>query len=272
VYPSLGEVTNVTIMVYIRSMRVESMQQSALGTTGIRVSRLSFGTAFMGPLSDCLSPQEGATLLLQALDQGVSTWDTSEDYGTHPHVACALRRIRREQVIVASKLREPGTTVGQVLDDLSTPYLDILFVHEVGVAGTNVAREMARSWQGEKRRGRVRAVGVSTHSVQVTRLAAEWPEVDVLMVPINATGVCTSDSSIEDGDVAQMLDATRLAWTAGKGIVTMKVMGCGSLADRPREAISFAARLPYVHSLCIGMRSWAEVQQNVELLALAQEN
>ncbi len=246
------------------------MQQVALGNTGLQVSRLSFGTAFMGPLSDHLSAHEGAALLLQALDRGISFWDTSEDYGTHPHVAYALRRIRREQVIVASKLRAPGSAVGQVLDELGTVYLDILFLHEVSLAQIDAAREMVCAWQGEKRRGSVRAVGVSTHSVQVTRMAAEWPEVDVLMVPINATGVCTSDSSIEDGDVDQMLDATRQAWTAGKGIVAMKVMGCGSLADRPGEAISFAARLPYVHSLCIGMQSWAEVQQNVELLALAQ--
>ena len=246
------------------------MRKVALGDTGIRVSRLSFGTAFMGPLSDHLSPQEGATLLLRALDQGISFWDTSEDYGTHPHVACALRRVRREQVTVASKLREPGTTVEQVLDELGTAYLDILFVHEVGLAGTDVARGMARAWQREKERGRVRAVGFATHSVHVTRLAAEWPEVDVLMVPINATGVCTLDSAIEDGDVEQMLDATRQAWKEKKGIVAMKVMGCGSLADHPGAAISFAARLPYVHSLCIGMRSWAEVQQNIELLALAQ--
>ncbi|GEM_PF-2215932 len=32
----------------------------------------------------------------------------------------------------------------------------------------------------------------------------------------------------------------------------MKVMGCGVLTVDPKAAISFAARLPYVHSLCIG--------------------
>jgi len=248
------------------------MRKVALGDTGIQVSRLSFGTAFMGPLSDQLSPQEGAALLLQALDQGISFWDTSDDYGTHPHVACALQSITRDEVTVSSKLREPGTTVEQVLDDLGTSYLDILFVHEVSLAGVDTSREMVRAWQGEKKRGRVHAVGISTHSVRVAQLVAAWPKVDVLMVPINATGVCTSDSSIEDGSVAQMLDATRQAWERKKGIVAMKVMGCGSLADHPGESISYVGRLPYVHSLCIGMRSQAEIQQNVELLVLAQED
>lgn len=246
------------------------MRTVALADTGIQVSRLSFGTAFIGPLSDHLSPQEGAALLLEALDQGISTWDTSDDYGTHPHVACALQHIAREEVTVCSKLREPGTTVEQLLDELGTSYLDILFVHEVTLTGADMSREMLRAWQDEKERGRVQAVGISTHSVRVVQLAAAWPEVEVLMVPINATGVCTSDSSIEDGNVEQMLDATRQAWGRGKGIVAMKVMGCGSLADHPEEAISYVARLPYVHSLCIGMRNQAEVQQNVELLAHVQ--
>jgi len=81
------------------------MRKVALGDTGIQVSRLSFGTAFMGPLSDHLSPQEGAALLLQVLDQGISFWDTSDDYGTHPHVACALQSITRDEVTVSSTLK-----------------------------------------------------------------------------------------------------------------------------------------------------------------------
>jgi hypothetical protein len=46
----------------------------------------------------------------------------------------------------------------------------------------------------------------------------------------------------------------------------MKVMGCGTFADDPQAAIAFVARLPYVHSLCIGMRSFTEIDENVELL------
>ena len=70
-----------------------------LGGSGLHVSRLAFGTAFMGPQSDRMSPQAGASLLLQALAQGVSFWDTADDYGTHVHVARALRQVPRERVV-----------------------------------------------------------------------------------------------------------------------------------------------------------------------------
>jgi aryl-alcohol dehydrogenase-like predicted oxidoreductase len=44
---------------------------------GVRVSRLSFGTVFMGPQSDDMSPEERVALLLHAFKQGVLFWDTS---------------------------------------------------------------------------------------------------------------------------------------------------------------------------------------------------
>ena len=58
------------------------------------------------------------------------------------------------------------------------------------------------------------------------------------------------------------------AWALGKGIVAMKVMGLGTLAHQPEEAIQHVARLPYVHSLCIGMRNRAEIEQNAQILGV----
>jgi predicted aldo/keto reductase-like oxidoreductase len=50
----------------------------------------------------------------------------------------------------------------------------------------------------------------------------------------------------------------------------MKVLGCGALSVDAKAAISFAARLPYVHSLCIGMRNLREIEDNIRLLSLAE--
>ncbi len=247
------------------------MQNVLLGNTGLTVSRLAFGTAYMGPLGDRLSPEEGAALLLQALDLGISFWDTSDDYGSHPHVAHALRQVPREQVVIASKTYEPAGALDRILTELGTDYLDILLVHCVGLSWVDAARESLQLWQRDKAQGRVRALGFSTHSAGVARLAAEWPEVEVLLVPINATGVCTPDSRIEDGDMEEMLAAARRAWQMGKGVLAMKVMGCGALAADPGAAFSFASRLPYIHSLCIGMRNLKDVQDNVRLLGLAEQ-
>jgi aryl-alcohol dehydrogenase-like predicted oxidoreductase len=244
------------------------MKSVLLGNTGLPISRLAFGTAPIGPLDARLAPEEGAVLLLQALDLGVSFWDTADDYGTHPHVAHALHQVRREQVVIASKTYEPAGAVERILGELGTGYLDVLFVHCVGLSWANAAREALNLWQQDKVQGRVRALGFSTHSARVARLAADWPEVGVLLAPISAAGISQPTPGIEDGSVEEMLAAMQRAWEMGKGVIAMKVMGCGTMAADPQAAISFAARLPYVHSLCIGMRNLREVQENVRLLRL----
>jgi len=237
-----------------------------LGNTGLRVSRLAFGTAYMGPQSDHLSPAEGAALLLHASQCGVTFWDTADDYGTHAHIATALHEIPRAKVVIASKTTDRIEGPERILRELSTDYVDILLVHEVNLSWADAARETLITWQGEKARGRARALGFATHSAQVAGLVADWPEVEVLMLPLNAKGVCTPGSPIEDGGIAEMLVAAERAWAVGKGIVAMKVMGCGTLAGDPVAAMDFAAHLPYVHSLCIGMRSARQVEENMALL------
>ncbi len=232
-----------------------------LGNTPIQVSRLSFGTAFMGSRCDRLSIEEGSDLLLFAHHLGITYWDTSEDYGTHPHIACALQHISRQQVVISSKLNLPAGPIDGLLEELGTSFVDILLVHDVSLDDADEALETLQSWQKEKRFGKVRAVGLSTHSAMVAELVCDRPEVEMLMVPINATGYCLPGKPIEGG-LERMKEAAQQARGAGKGIVAMKVMGFGTLAQQPKEAIDFVAKLPYVDSLCIGMRNQAEIEQN----------
>jgi aryl-alcohol dehydrogenase-like predicted oxidoreductase len=242
------------------------MRTVPLGRSDLRVSRLSFGTAWIGPRGLYMPPEEGAELLCQALNLGITFWDTSDDYGTHPHVARALAQVPRAEVVLCSKTTEPEGAVERILDELGTDYLDVLLIHCVGLSWIEPARQALQVLRPDREKGRLRALGFSTHSAAVARQAAAWPEVEVLMLPINQAGVCTRDSGFEDGGVEDMLAAAQAAWQAGKGVVAMKVYGCGTLAQDAPAALSFAAGLPYVHSLCIGMDSLEQIQSNVALV------
>src|SRR2546427_5280720 len=81
-----------------RAIRQVTKRRVRLGRTGLTVSTLCFGTGYMGG-----SVASGARLLTRAYDLGVTFWDSSDDYGTHPHVARALREVGRDGVIVATK-------------------------------------------------------------------------------------------------------------------------------------------------------------------------
>ena len=244
---------------------MKNLPSIQLGDTSIAVSRLSFGTVLMGPRGENLSPQDGADLLTHAYRRGINYWDTSEDYGTHPHIAQALRHISRQQVIISSKLNLPVKPIDDLLQELNTTYIDILLVHDVSLNDIDATKAALQSWQEEKSKSRLRAIGISTHSALVAKVMYKWPEVEVMMLPINMTGVCLPDQPIEGG-IELMKGIAEKAWTKGKAIIAMKVMGFGSYADRPKMAIAHVANLPYVHSLCIGMRSQAEIDQNVHIL------
>lgn len=241
------------------------MKHVVLGNSQVRVSRLSFGTAFMGHQSDNMSPSEGSDLLLYALERGVRFWDTSDDYGTHEHVANALSQVPRGEVVISTKTKSADASAGSLLRDLRTEYIDVLFAHDVDSGHLEEARGVLLARQEDRALGRIRALGLATHSAVVADIAGEWPEVDVLMLPINSTGYCVKGIQVEKG-VGAMMAAAEKAFGLGKGIVAMKVMGCGTLAGDPGSAISYVSDLSYVHSLCIGMRSPAEVDQNVRLL------
>ena len=77
------------------------------GRTGLKVSRLCFGTGQISYNRFDFTPERGADLLRAAYELGVSLFDTALDYRTHPHVALALQQIGRENVV--RRLR-PGVT------------------------------------------------------------------------------------------------------------------------------------------------------------------
>ncbi|MFQ6058984.1 MAG: aldo/keto reductase, partial [Anaerolineae bacterium] len=209
----------------------------AFGRTGLTVSRLCFGTAYLGPLDDRLTPEAGGDLLAHAFELGVTFWDTSDNYGTHPHIASALRQVPREQVVIASKTYEPEGAVERALRELGTEYLDVMLIHCVGLSWIEPAREALQVLERDKAQGLVRAVGFSTHSAEVARRAAEWPEVEVLLGIVNPTGTWEQGEQIEDGTIADMLGALERAYATGKGVYAMAerakpLRGCGSPARR----------------------------------------
>src|ERR1700681_1160508 len=81
------------------------MHYTTLGKTGLRVSVAGLGTggfSRMG-LKTGKSEQEAARLILDAVDLGINFIDTAPPYGTEGVVGLALKSLRRDKVVVATK-------------------------------------------------------------------------------------------------------------------------------------------------------------------------
>ncbi|MGB9859022.1 MAG: aldo/keto reductase [Moorellaceae bacterium] len=230
-----------------------------LGNTGLRVSRLCFGTLTLGPLQARMEVKAGAAVIRKALELGINFIDTAESYGTYPYVREALRGWQGAVVIATKSYAYTALNMAASLEkarrELERDVIDIFLLHEQESEWTIKGHREALDYLLEaKAKGRVRAVGISTHAVAGVLAAAKLSEIDVIHPLINLQGI-----GILDGSREEMVGAIRRAGEAGKGIYAMKALGGGHLIWRAREALEFVLQLPFVHSVAVGMQSEAEV-------------
>ncbi len=239
------------------------MQYVQLGNTGIRVSRVCFGGLVIGPLQCNLSIAQGAAVIRAALERGVNFIDTAELYGTYEHIREASKGLP-ERPVVATKsyaysAEGAKESVEKARRGLDTEVLDIFLMHEQESRLTlRGHREALEFYLNEREKGRIRAVGVSTHNIEVVRAICDMPEIDVVHPLVNISGI-----GIGDGTIDGMLEAVEMAFSRGKGVYSMKPLGGGNLLHSYDECMDFVLGLPYIHSIAIGMQNADEVEMNV---------
>ncbi len=240
------------------------MKQKRLGHTGIRVSELSMGTLIFSKNQAALSPEEGARVVRKAFDSGINFFDTAAVYGTQSHVREGLKGI--DKVVIStkshSKTREAIEKDFETsLHELDREYIDLYQLHLVESPADLAARRKVIDFLLErKRRGQIRAIGASAHRVEAARAVVAEPDIDVLFPILNFRGLGIMDGSVDD-----MIKICRQANKRDMGIMVMKPLGGGNLRTSPKEAFHFLRNLRFLDSICVGMKSVAEVEMNVAI-------
>jgi aryl-alcohol dehydrogenase-like predicted oxidoreductase len=233
-----------------------------IGKTGIQTSRLAMGTGTVGSGHHSHQTDLGvaglSALLLNGHGNGLRFFDAADSYGSHPHVAEALKHVPRDKVTVLSKTwaRDPATAradLDRFRNELGTEYLDICLMHCVTEGDwTERYRGVMDVLSEAKEKGVIRAHGCSCHSIEALRAAARSPWVEVDLVRINPIG------SHMDADPETVVSVIREMKAAGKGIIGMKILGQGDMRGRQDEAIKYALSLGLLDAFTIGAESKAE--------------
>ncbi|HHV29211.1 aldo/keto reductase [Acetivibrio mesophilus] len=239
------------------------MEYCKLGNTDLEVSKLCFGGLIIGPLQANLPPERGAEIILKAFELGVNFIDTAELYGTYPHIRQALKKTNKNIVIATKSYAYSAEGAKESLEkarkELDIDVIDIFLLHEQESRLTlRGHREALEYYISMKEKGIIKAVGASTHNVEVVDACAEMPEIDIIHPIINKSGIGIGDGTIED-----MLKAVKKAYDAGKGIYGMKPLGGGNLIKSYEDSMDFVLNIPYIHSIALGMQSIEEVIMNV---------
>ena len=252
---------------------MHKIHKISLGTTGLSVSKLGFG-----PPVD-ITPEEGGKLLFNAYKLGVNFWDTSDDYGSHPHIASALKYVPRKDVVISTKTyakngKEAARSLKRSLKELETDYVDIFLLHFVQSDKVEASQRVLKEMKELKTAGKAKAIGLSTHSVTVVKKAALFDELDVIMaVCCKANQALINKYNnefihLEDGSMQEMFHALKMAHDNGKTVIAMKVLGGGAppLVKKYQGAIKAVAQLGFVNALVIGMRNLEEIKKNIEII------
>jgi len=255
------------------TQKVAAFDTVTLGKTGIRTSRLAMGTGTIGSghhsNQTALGMKGLSDLLLKGYDHGLRFFDSADAYGSHPHVAEALKHVPRDQVTVLTKTfsRDPKSAradLDRFRRELGVDYIDICLMHCLTEGDwTERFRGVMDVLSEAKEKGIIRAHGCSCHSIEALRAAARSPWVEVDLARINPIG------SHMDASPQEVVSVLREMKAAGKGVIGMKILGQGDLRDRLDDAIRYALSLGVLYAFTIGAESKAEQEDLMRRIAAA---
>jgi len=194
-------------------------------------------------------------MLRAAYDDGINFWETADQYGSHPHVGEALKKVNREEVVILTKTNSKTyEDVKKDLDrfriELGTDYLDIILLHAVTDPQWNENMKGAMEALAEaKEEGILRAHGISCHSIGALETAADEPWVEVDLARFNPGGARM------DADVPTVQKVLTRMKDNGKAIIAMKVYGCGELLHMKDECLQFQTGTGLADAFTMGFES-----------------
>jgi predicted aldo/keto reductase-like oxidoreductase len=234
-----------------------------LGPKKVKVTRLAMGTGTngMGGSSNQtrkLGMSGLADLLRTAYDNGVCFYDSADQYGTHPYIKEALKKVPREKIAILTKTHsstynEMKADLDRFRKELGVDYIDVMLLHCMMDPDWPERKKGAMDFISEaQEKGLIKTKGTSCHTLGALKASAKTPWVEVDLARINPAG------AVMDADPQTVLAVLKEMKASGKGIIGMKIFGAGKLRHRADECLQFALAQDVVDCFTIGSESVAE--------------
>jgi predicted aldo/keto reductase-like oxidoreductase len=253
-----------------------AVDQVVLGKTGIKLSRLGFGTGSNSGNVQYALGQEGFNKLIRyAYDQGITYFDCAQAYKTFDWMAGAIKGLPREKLFIQSKVPGKPEQVLEAIDRhrkvFDTDYVDSMLIHCMVKDGwTDEWKRIMDAFDEAKEKKWIRAKGVSCHSLPALRaaIASNWTEVHLVRVNPQASHIDGMEETWDKPgrDVTPVLAELKTMRTKGRGIIGMKIIGNGDFTqpeDR-EKSIRFAMSRPELDAIVIGFKSTAEIDEAIK--------
>jgi aryl-alcohol dehydrogenase-like predicted oxidoreductase len=266
----------------LRAARGTATDWITLGKSGVKVTRLAFGTGTMsGRTQRELGQDQFTRLVRYAYDRGIRFFETAETYGEmHQMLGVALKGIPRDNYRLMSKVTtREGVDPREKIDELrklaNTDYFDVMLMHYQHVA--TWPADTAR-WQDgileAKSRKAVVGYGASVHGLPALRRVPgnQWLEIAMIRMNHKGTRMDAEDYNTNGpGNVSEVVTHVKQVRTEGMGVISMKLVGEGAFTNREdrQAAMRFAFNNAAVDCVTVGYKNTAEIDEAIENLNLA---
>jgi aryl-alcohol dehydrogenase-like predicted oxidoreductase len=252
-----------------------------LGKSGVKVTRLAFGTgSFSGQVQRDLG-QDGFTKLVRyAYDRGIRFFETAESYSDmHRMLGVALKGIPRDSYRLMSKVTTyQGVNPQEKFDELrklaNTEYFDVMLLHYQHTATwpSDTTKWQDGILEAQSKKAIV-SHGASVHGLPALRQVPGNKWLDIAMIRMNHKGVRMDAEDYNTnglGNVPEVVTHVQQVRKEGMGVISMKLVGEGSFNREDRKAaMRFAFKNAGVDSVTVGYKNTTEIDEAIDNLNLA---
>jgi 1-deoxyxylulose-5-phosphate synthase len=265
----------------LSAVRQTATDWVTLGKSGVKVTRLAFGTgSFSGQVQRDLG-QDGFTRLVRyAYDRGIRFFETAESYGQmHRMLGVALKDLPRDSYRLMSKVTtRRGVNPQEKFDELrklaNTEYFDVMLLHWQHTATwpADTSRWQDGILEAQSKKAIV-SHGASVHGLPALRQVPGNKWLDIAMIRVNHKGtrMDAEDYNTDGlGNVTEVVAHVKQVRKEGMGVVSMKLVGEGTFNPEDRKAaMRFAFKNAGVDCVTVGYKNTAEIDEAIENLNLA---
>jgi predicted aldo/keto reductase-like oxidoreductase len=249
-----------------------------LGKTGIKTSLLGMGTGSTGvkhSSNQVKLGEAGFTKLVRyAYDQGITYFDTADQYGAHIYLRSAIKGLPREKLFIQTKTHAATPEMARAdierfREELGVDYLDTLLLHCMQKSSWPTDRRPVMDVLSDaKAKGRIRAVGVSCHGMAPLKAAVDCDWVEVDLARINPVGGAAGRM---DGTPAEVASCLKAMHAKGKGVIGMKILAEGTLKtpEKQIESLGYVLGLGCLSCFVIGFETPQQIDQLMQRIETA---
>jgi len=277
-----GVLAGTTGLRPVQAARGTATDWVTLGKSGVKVTRLAFGTGTnSGQVQRSLGQDAFTELVRHAYDRGIRFFETSETYGQmHQMLGVALKGIPRDSYRLMTKVTtRDGVNPQEKIDELrrlaNTEYFDVMLMHWQHVASwpADTVRWQDGILEAQSKKI-VLTHGASVHGLPALRQMPGNKWLEIAMIRMNHTGVRMDAEDFNAGASPsrdEVVSHVKEVHARGLGVISMKLAGEGTFTNREdrQAAMKFAFNNAGVDCVTVGYKSTAEIDEAIENLNLA---